>query len=81
MFSSVAQSCPTLRPHELQHARPPCPMLKYFQVLRDKVEMFSGEDKIRKEISSRENILSTKLNLFNFNSFLIFVICDVGVAP
>ena len=23
--SSVAQSCPTLRPHELQHARPPCP--------------------------------------------------------
>ena len=23
-FSSV-QSCPTLRPHELQHARPPCP--------------------------------------------------------
>ena len=22
--SSVAQSCPTLRPHELQHARPPC---------------------------------------------------------
>ena len=25
MFSSVAQSCPTLRPHELQHSRPPCP--------------------------------------------------------
>ena len=24
-FSSVAQSCQTLRPHELQHARPPCP--------------------------------------------------------
>ena len=24
-LSSVAQSCPTLRPHELQHARPPCP--------------------------------------------------------
>ena len=24
-FSSVAQSCPTLRLHELQHARPPCP--------------------------------------------------------
>ena len=23
-FSSVAQSCPTLLPHELQHARPPC---------------------------------------------------------
>ena len=23
-FSSVPQSCPTLRPHELQHARPPC---------------------------------------------------------
>ena len=23
-FSSVAQSCPTLWPHELQHARPPC---------------------------------------------------------
>ena len=23
-FSSVGQSCPTLRPHELQHARPPC---------------------------------------------------------
>ena len=23
-FSSVAQSCPTLRPHGLQHARPPC---------------------------------------------------------
>ena len=26
-FSSVAQLCPTLRPHELQHARPPCPSL------------------------------------------------------
>ena len=24
LFSSVAQSCPTLRPHESQHARPPC---------------------------------------------------------
>ena len=24
-FSSVAQSCPTLRPYELQNARPPCP--------------------------------------------------------
>ena len=24
-FSSVAQSCPTLRPHESQHARPPYP--------------------------------------------------------
>ena len=24
-LSSVAQSCPTLRPHESQHARPPCP--------------------------------------------------------
>ena len=24
-FSSVAQSCPNLRPHESQHARPPCP--------------------------------------------------------
>ena len=24
-FSSVAESCPTLQPHELQHARPPCP--------------------------------------------------------
>ena len=24
-FSSVAQSCLTLWPHELQHARPPCP--------------------------------------------------------
>ena len=24
-FSSVAQSCPTLRPHESQHARPLCP--------------------------------------------------------
>ena len=23
--TEVAQSCPTLRPHELQHARPPCP--------------------------------------------------------
>ena len=23
--SSVAQSCPTLQPHESQHARPPCP--------------------------------------------------------
>ena len=26
-FSSVAQSCLTLRPHELQHARLPCPSL------------------------------------------------------
>ena len=24
-FSSVTQSCPTLQPHHLQHARPPCP--------------------------------------------------------
>ena len=24
-FSWVAQSCPTLQPHESQHARPPCP--------------------------------------------------------
>ena len=24
-FSSVTQSCLTLRPHESQHARPPCP--------------------------------------------------------
>ena len=24
-FSSVAQSCCSLQPHELQHARPPCP--------------------------------------------------------
>ena len=24
-FSSVTQPCPTLRPHESQHARPPCP--------------------------------------------------------
>ena len=24
-FSSVTQSCPTLWPYELQHARPPCP--------------------------------------------------------
>ena len=24
-FSSVTQLCPTLRPHGLQHARPPCP--------------------------------------------------------
>ena len=24
-FSSVAQLCPTLRPHEPQHAKPPCP--------------------------------------------------------
>ena len=24
-FRSVTQSCPTLRPHGLQHARPPCP--------------------------------------------------------
>ena len=24
-FSPVAQSCPTLRHHESQHARPPCP--------------------------------------------------------
>jgi len=24
-FSSVAQSCPTLQPHESQHARLPCP--------------------------------------------------------
>ena len=24
-FSSVTQSCPTVRPHELQHATTPCP--------------------------------------------------------
>ena len=27
LFSSVAQSCPTLRLHGLPHARPPCPSL------------------------------------------------------
>ena len=27
LVSSVAQSCLTLQPHELQHARPPCPSL------------------------------------------------------
>ena len=26
-FSSITQSCPTLRPHEPQHGRPPCPSL------------------------------------------------------
>ena len=26
-FSLIVQSCPTLRPHELQHTRPPCPSL------------------------------------------------------
>ena len=33
-FSSVAQSCPTLRPHGLQHATPPCPLptLKFNQI-------------------------------------------------
>ena len=25
VFGPVAQSCPTLQPHGLQHARPPCP--------------------------------------------------------
>ena len=25
LYCSVTQSCPTLRPHELLHARPPCP--------------------------------------------------------
>ena len=25
MLSPVAQSCPTLQPHKLQHTRPPCP--------------------------------------------------------
>ena len=25
LISSVARSCPTLKPHRLQHARPPCP--------------------------------------------------------
>jgi len=25
LFSSAAQSCPTLQPHGLQHSRPPCP--------------------------------------------------------
>ena len=29
-FSSVAQSCSTLQPQELQHARPPCPSLPEF---------------------------------------------------
>ena len=36
-FSSVAQSCPTLQPHGLQHARPPCPsptpsLLKFMSI-------------------------------------------------
>ena len=33
-FSSVAQLCLTLRPHGLQHARPPCPSLTPRSLLR-----------------------------------------------
>ena len=34
-FSPVAQSCPTLQPHGLQHARPPCasPTLSLFRLM------------------------------------------------
>ena len=37
-FSSVAQSCPTLRPHESQHTRPPCPSHFSFVQLCDPVD-------------------------------------------
>ena len=30
LFSSVTQSCPTLRPHELQHARPPLSITNFW---------------------------------------------------
>ena len=33
-FSSVAQSCPTLQPHESQHARPPCPITNSQSLLK-----------------------------------------------
>ena len=33
-FSSVAQSCPTLRPHRLRHARPPCPIANSRSLLK-----------------------------------------------
>lgn len=44
-------------------------LLKSLQVLRGEIEMFSGEDQIEKEIGLCENLLSAKLNIFNFNSF------------
>ena len=31
-FSTVTQSCPTLRPHESQHARPPCQVAKILEL-------------------------------------------------
>ena len=37
-FSSVAQSCLTLRPHELQHTRPPCPSPTYIYILKPKLK-------------------------------------------
>ena len=33
-FSSVAQSCPTLWPHEPQHSRPPCPLTNSRSLLK-----------------------------------------------
>ena len=40
-FSSVAQSCPTLRPHELQHARPPCPSQNAIKYLCEPISSFN----------------------------------------
>ena len=45
-FSSVAQSCPTLWPHELQHARPPCPSPRFaiYITLPTKVRLVKAMD-------------------------------------
>ena len=39
-FSSIAQSCPTLRPHESQHARPPCPSPTSYSAIKRKMKAF-----------------------------------------
>ena len=41
-FSSVVQSCPTLQPHELQHARPPCPLPTPIHLATGKCFTFTG---------------------------------------
>ena len=40
--------------------------------------MFSGQDKVEKHIGSCENLLSVKLNIFNLNSLVFFVVVVVA---
>ena len=59
-ISSVAQSCPTLWPHEPQHARPPCP-----SQVSDLVKLHSQAFKVGK---TERNLQKEFLLLFSTHS-------------